>query len=202
LEGRSLDATNLFGVRQRSVSLAAQIPQQVIEDIQRNPFPQNADMSPRFYLPASLGSVILLSAIAPFSSASLRQASCDPSMWSHVYNPARLQKVKTCMTVSGVVDESTADEDGDQHFLLKLDAGQDQLLKKKNRKKKNGDLVVEIVCANHVKLKKAKAACRGYSNQIALPAVGAHLKVTGSYVIDTHNGWAEIHPVSRIDLIR
>jgi hypothetical protein len=160
------------------------------------------EMNLRFNLPATLAAVALLSAITPFSSASPNQSSCDQAMWTHVYNPARLQLANACMTVTGVVDESTADADGDQHFLLKLDPGQDRLLKKKNRTKKNGDLVVEIVCANHVKLKKAKAACRGYSNQIALPAVGAHLKVTGSYVIDTHNGWAEIHPVSRIDLIR
>ncbi len=124
--------------------------------------------------------------------------SCDAALWNHVYDPTRLQIVKQCMTVSGVVEETTADDDGDQHFLLKLDPGQEGLVNKRNNKKKNGDLVVEIVCANPVKIKKAKAACAGYSNHIALPAVGAHVKVTGSYVIDTHNGWAEIHPVSQL----
>jgi hypothetical protein len=29
--------------------------------------------------------------------------------------------------------------------------------------------------------------------------VGAHVRATGTYVIDSHNGWAEIHPVSRIE---
>jgi hypothetical protein len=33
-------------------------------------------------------------------------------------------------------------------------------LKRKNLKKKGGDLVVEIVCANRAKLKKARAAWR------------------------------------------
>jgi hypothetical protein len=129
-------------------------------------------------------------------------SSCDTSLWSRVYNPARLQKVKSCLTVNGVVTESSADDDGDQHFLLKLDPGQDQLLKKKNRTKKNGELVAEIVCANPTNLKKAKPACRGYSNQIGLPTIGAHVNVTGTYVIDSHNGWAEIHPVSQIESIR
>lgn len=149
-----------------------------------------------------LGAGILTLVFPPaVSSSSATTVDCNASMWTHVYNPARLRQVAKCITATGVVDESAVDDDGDQHFLLKLDAGQDGLLKKKNKTKKNGDLVVEIVCANRVILKKAKAACKGYSNQIASPAIGAHVRVTGSYVIDTHNGWAEIHPVSRIDLI-
>ncbi len=71
-------------------------------------------------------------------------------------------------------------------------------MNKTNRKKKNGDLVVEIVCANPVTLAKAKAACKGYTNRVSVPPVGAHVKATGTYVIDSHNGWAEIHPVSRL----
>jgi hypothetical protein len=148
---------------------------------------------------ARFAGVILLTTISsgarpPHPAA----ASCDASLWHHVYSPKRLQIVNQCITVTGTVDESTANEDGDQHFLLKLDPGQDQLLKKRNIKKKNGDLVVEIVCANRTTLRKPKAACAGYTNRIPLPAVGSHVKVTGSYVIDTHNGWAEIHPVSQL----
>jgi hypothetical protein len=127
---------------------------------------------------------------------------CDASLWKHVYNPSRLQVIDSCMTVSGIIAESDADADGDQHFLLTLDPGQDQLLKKKNAKKKGGNLVVEIVCANPVKLKKARAACPGYVNHVPIPAVGAHVKVTGSFVIDTHNNWSEIHPVSLMEPIK
>jgi hypothetical protein len=143
--------------------------------------------------------ILLLTAIVsgarPPGSAA---AGCDASLWNHVYSPKRLQIVNQCITVTGTVDESNVDEDGDQHFLLKLDRGQDQLLNKRNIKKKNGDLVVEIVCANRTTLRKPKAACAGYTNRIPLPAVGSHVKVTGSYVIDTHNGWAEIHPASQV----
>ena len=123
---------------------------------------------------------------------------CDQSLWNHVYNPSRLQKLAACVAVTGTVAESAADDDGDQHFLLKLDAGQEALVNQTNAKKKNGDLVVEIVCANAVSLPKAKSACEGYKNKIAPPAVGAHVRATGTYVIDSHNGWAEIHPVSKL----
>jgi hypothetical protein len=126
-------------------------------------------------------------------------AGCDASLWDHVYNPTRLQQLASCVSVTGVIDESDADADGDQHFLLKLDPGQDTLVNKRNGKKKGGDIVLEIVCANPPSMKKAKSACAGYTNPIAVPAVGAHVRATGTYVIDSHNGWAEIHPVSKLE---
>jgi hypothetical protein len=131
--------------------------------------------------------------------AQLATAGCDASLWNYVYNPTRLQQLAPCITVTGTIDESDADRDGDQHFLLKLDPGQDTLVNKRNGKKKGGELVLEIVCANPTIMKKVKSACTGYTNPIAIPAVGTHVAVTGTYVIDSHNGWAEIHPVSRIE---
>ena len=125
-------------------------------------------------------------------------SGCDASLWNHVYNPKRLKRLAPCLTVTGVITESSADADGDQHFLLKLDPGQDKLVNKRNRKKKGGDIVLEIVCANPTTMKKVKSACAGYTNAIPIPAVGAHVRATGTYVIDSHNGWAEIHPVSKL----
>ena len=134
------------------------------------------------------------------AEASQRVAGgCDASLWNHVYSPARLQQLAPCLTVSGVIDESDADPDGDQHFLLRLDPGQDSLVNKRNQKKKGGDMVVEIVCANPTTMKKARRACAGYTNPIAIPSLGAHIRVTGTYVFDSHNGWEEIHPVSKIE---
>jgi hypothetical protein len=132
------------------------------------------------------------------NSSGAPSGDCDQSLWNHVYNPTRLTVLKQCMTVTGTVQESNVDDDGDQHFLVKLDPGQDQLLTKKNLKKKNGDLVGEIVCANKAKLKKAKDACAGWSNPVPLPTVGSHVSVIGTFVLDTHNGWNEIHPVSSV----
>jgi hypothetical protein len=125
-------------------------------------------------------------------------SGCDASLWNHVYNPTRLKRLAPCLSVTGVITESSADADGDQHFLLRLDPGQDRLVNKRNRKKKGGDIVLEIVCANPTTMKKAKSACAGYANPIPIPAVGAHVRATGTYVIDSHNGWAEIHPVSKL----
>jgi hypothetical protein len=124
---------------------------------------------------------------------------CDASLWNHVYSPKRLQQLASCLSVTGIIDESSVDEDGDQHFLLKLDPGQDALVNKRNAKKKGGDLVLEIVCANPTTMKKPKAACAGYTNPVPIAAVGAHVRATGTFVLDTHNGWVEIHPVSKLE---
>ncbi len=127
---------------------------------------------------------------------------CDTSLWKYVYNRERLQVTDICKTVTGVIEESSADEDGDQHMLLKLDNGQEGLLTKKNTKKKQGDLVIEAVCANKVTLAKVGNTCNGYINKIQIPKLGEHVKVTGSLVIDTHNGWPEIHPITKIEILK
>lgn len=127
---------------------------------------------------------------------------CDPDLWKYVYNHERLQVLDKCKIVLGVIEETNADEDGDQHMLLKLDKGQKDLLTKRNKEKKQGDLVIEAVCINNITRKKAMGACNGYVNHVQLPKVGDHVKVTGSYVIDSHNGWSEIHPITKIELIK
>ena len=127
---------------------------------------------------------------------------CDPGLWKYVYDPERLRVLDKCKIVTGTIEETNADEDGDQHMLLKLDKGQENLLTERNIKKKEGDLVIEAVCINNITRKKAMGACNGYVNNVELPKVGDHVKVTGSYVIDSHNGWAEIHPISNIDVLK
>ena len=119
-----------------------------------------------------------------------------------MYNASRLGIVDKCKTVSGVIEESNTDDDGDQHMLLKLDAGQENLLTKRNMKKKDGDLVIEAVCINNINKKKVGDVCNGYVNNVQLPKIGDHVKVTGSYVIDSHNGWPEIHPISKIEILK
>ena len=132
--------------------------------------------------------------------ASTDTSGCDQNIWNYVYNPTRLEVIDKCKTVTGIIEESNADDDGDQHMLLKLDGGQEYLLKEKNMKKKNGWLVIEAVCMNNIVRAKVGDACKGYVNHVELPEVGKHVKVTGSYVIDTHNGWSEIHPITKIEV--
>jgi hypothetical protein len=140
--------------------------------------------------------------VAQLSSAEVSEPAatgCDASLWNHVYSPKRLQQLATCVSVTGTIDESNVDEDGDQHFLLKLDPGQDTLVNKRNDKKKSGDIVLEIVCANPTTMKKPRSACAGFTNPVPILPVGAHVRATGTYVLDSHNGWVEIHPVSKLE---
>lgn len=132
------------------------------------------------------------------TKAETQPPQCDATLWKHVYNPDRLQVVADCKEVTGTIEELDQNEDGDTHMLMQLDPGQEDLLDKRNLKKKEGNLVVEVVCANEVTDKKAREACKGYSTNVQIPKVGDHVRVTGSYVIDSHNGWAEIHPVTSI----
>lgn len=127
-------------------------------------------------------------------------AGCDKTLWDHVYNPSRLEVQADCVSVTGIIAERDSNEDGDEHMLLFLSPGQD-LINKRNEKKKEGALVIEAVCAHPPDDKKAKDACRNFSNTVYLPKVGEHVRVTGSYVIDSHNGWAEIHPISKIEKV-
>ncbi|MDB5252798.1 MAG: hypothetical protein JWP27_1967 [Flaviaesturariibacter sp.] len=124
---------------------------------------------------------------------------CDTTIWDHVYRPNRLKILESCITVRGTIIGKDYTTDGDASYFLKLDAGQDSLLYKANYRQLNGNLMIEIVCAGPVSRKDPKKGCKGYVNNVAEPTVGAHVSVTGTYVIDRHNQWSEIHPVTRID---
>ena len=121
----------------------------------------------------------------------------DPnSISSHVYNPYRLQPVKPCITVSGVVEYKSEEADGDYHLSLALDSQYTDLTNSANDQYQYGALVVEIICALPISQQDAVLACQGYTNSITIPSVNDHITVTGPYVLDTyHYNWAEIHPV-------
>ena len=139
--------------------------------------------------------------IAKFSQ-SQSSADCNKKLWDHVWDPSRLDVIASCKTVTGTIIEKNADPDGNEHMLLKLDKGQDSLLHKKNYSKKEGNLVIEAICVNKVTRKSAKGYCNGYSNSISLPKVGDHVQVTGSFVLDSHNGWTEIHTISNVSILK
>src|SRR5213592_135142 len=69
---------------------------------------------------------------------------CDSLKWRYVYDPERLQVLASCKVVDGIIRERNADEDGDEHMLLELNKKDEGLLTKKNFKKKDGFLVVEV----------------------------------------------------------
>ena len=136
------------------------------------------------------------------STTQASSPGCDSTKWNYVYDPSRLAILDKCKTVTGTITERNADPDGDEHMLLKLDTGQGNLLKKKNITKKDGCLVIEAVCINKITRKRAIGACNGYVNDVYLPKVGEHVRVTGSYVLDTHNNWTEIHPITKVEKMK
>lgn len=136
---------------------------------------------------------------------------CDSSLWKHVYHPQRLIVKQTCIAVTGTFVDATAgkrhdgvrhEADGDTHGWLRPDPQFANLLNAGNRSAEGGNLVFEIVCKFSVKQKDAKGACKGYQSRIAIPPVGSHVRITGTYVQDTfHAQWMEVHPVTSITVI-
>ena len=115
---------------------------------------------------------------------------------SHVYNPDRLELVKSCIIASGTVDALFQERDGDYHVRLRLDSAYDNLTNSANDQYQNGDLVAEIICALTITQSDAESACQNYMNHIPVPSLDQHMTVSGPYVLDTdHYDWAEIHPV-------
>lgn len=114
---------------------------------------------------------------------------------SHVYNPARLQTVKDCITVSGIVNNVIAEDDGDYHVWFHVDQQYMNLPNSANNDYRQGDLLAEIICATTVSQQDAVLACDNYSNQIPLPNKNQNITVTGPYVLDSVHGWMEVHPV-------
>src|SRR5437867_1013154 len=134
---------------------------------------------------------------SPPKTSSPSSGCSDPAtINSHVYNPERLQVVKSCITASGIVDNVIDEADGDVHIRLSLDPAYSNLTNSANDQYQYGDLVVEIICVNIPTQADATAPCQNYTNQIPIPIVGEHIIVTGPYVLDrAHHNWAEIHPV-------
>lgn len=137
---------------------------------------------------------------------------CDESLWARTYNPERLKINARCVTVIGVIADATNgkrkdgvrhEADGDCHGWLRLDAGQEKYLNAGNVNDEGGNLVFEIVHLYKATQKDAVASGVGYTNKVKLPRVGSHVKITGAWVTDTnHAQWNEIHPVTRIEVVK
>jgi hypothetical protein len=135
----------------------------------------------------------------PARVAPVAGRSCIPGLWSHVYHSYRLHVIKSCTTVTGTVKYISAEPDGDLHIDILLDPAYAGMINAANRGYEYGELVTEAICL-YGPITQADAAgpCHGLTWKPAIPAVGDRVAITGSYVIDTDHGWAEIHPVSNI----
>ena len=126
-------------------------------------------------------------------------SACDAGLWQRVYERDRLQVIEPCTAVEGRVKFAHFNEDGDVH--LGFDPDTKSVLNLVNVFHGRGELVVEVVCGHPPRKESAKAACAGYQPQIAIPRPGQRVRVTGVYVTDLDNGWREVHPVSRIEVL-
>src|SRR5438132_3739932 len=56
------------------------------------------------------------------SPAPAPTATCNPTLWNHVHDPSRLQIVRACQTVTGIVAVGThANDDGDIDMGVAVD---------------------------------------------------------------------------------
>lgn len=144
-------------------------------------------------------------------TANAAGTQCDDALWQHVYHPTRLIVKQPCLAVTGTIVDATNgrepdgvrhEADGDTHGWLKVDQQFQDLLNPGNMSNEGGNLVFEIVCKFQVTQADAQPACANFQDPIAIPRVGSHVRIVGSYVRDTnHAQWMEIHPVSSITVI-
>lgn len=149
---------------------------------------------------------ILLALALSLPSLASAQA-CDKTVWKHIYHKERLVVQHACVSVTGTIvdashgrrkDGARHEADGDGHFWLKLDPGQEQFLNAKNLSNEGGNLVFEPICRYRVTQADAIAACKGYQQPLFVPAVGTHVRMTGDHVLDKQHGHMELHPVYAI----
>lgn len=130
----------------------------------------------------------------------LTPESCDASLWSHVYLPKRLHVVEACTAIEGRVAAIQKESDGDLHIAIEPD--QASVLNLVNAIHGHRRLVVESICDHDsAPGSYSHAACAGFTPNVTIPNLGDRVRVTGSYVTDSENGWREIHPISRIELL-
>ena len=129
----------------------------------------------------------------------LPAAECNAELWKHVYEPERLRVIEACTAVEGRVITVHNAGDGDLH--IGLDPEYKSVLNLVNVIHARSQLVVEIVCDHYPSNHDAGPACSGFTSQITAPRTGDRVRVTGAYVNDSDNGWNEIHPVTRVEVL-
>ena len=160
-----------------------------------------------FLLLVVVGGIFYLVARSETPTENNQPASCDMSLWVHVYHgrfPSaedRLRVINPCMTVTGTVMTARREKDGDWHILLDLDPEFNSMLNKVNSEQQHGYLVLEPMCSNPVTQTDTleEGVCEDFSQTIFdFDLLGKRVGVTGAYVIDMQHGWTEIHPVTSI----
>jgi hypothetical protein len=130
----------------------------------------------------------------------LRADDCDSDLWKHVNKKERLRVLEACTAVEGRAVSLHLASDGDLHIALAPE--HKSVLNLVNVLHAHGTLVVEVICEHTPTDTDDKVACGSFHSQVAIPNVGDRIRVTGAYVTDRDNGWNEVHPVTRIEILR
>jgi hypothetical protein len=133
------------------------------------------------------------------ATVKLPAADCNADLWKHVYSPERLKVIEACTAVEGRVASVHRAVDGDLH--IGLDPDQKSILDLTNVIHAQRRLIVEAVCDHPSVRNQAGHACEGFASTIAVPNIGDRVRVVGAYVTDLDNGWNEVHPVTRIEIL-
>jgi hypothetical protein len=152
--------------------------------------------------------LLMLIAVTVFSAAcvslggNIAPGKCGNNWWKYVYSPKRFVIQESCVTVRGIVIKSRYVPDGDAIVILTLDPEYARFSNQKNDEHYGKDtLELEIVC-RHPVFKFFVFRCWTCHNTIPVPRVGDHVEADGIYVLDTHHGHMEVHPVTRLTILR
>ena len=127
-------------------------------------------------------------------------SGCNAELWEHVYRKARLRIVEGCIAVTGTVRHVKREADGDDHIQLAVDPEFSKLLNERNKTAQGDTLILEPICQGPTTQQDAEAACRDFHSPVEIPKAGSRIRVVGAYVLDSAQGWMEIHPVSSIEV--
>jgi len=131
----------------------------------------------------------------------VRSRACERNPSAGVHGPDRLKVLSPCAVFQGKVKEAPVkNPDGDVSFQVSPDPGYGGMLNVHNRSE--GGLHIEIVPRDqpgctpgkpiHVGDVPNLGTCSG--RDVAAPALGAHVRIIGPWVLDRNNNWYEIHP--------
>lgn len=112
-----------------------------------------------------------------------------------VWSPSRLRVINTCVTMTGhitIINNDTGTTiDGDFTFDVTPDSGYTYMLSIGSYAIQGGTIHVEVVPSDQ------STVLSGLNLK-----PGAHVRVTGAWVLDTNHGWySEIHPAWNIQII-
>jgi len=128
--------------------------------------------------------------------------ACEKNPLDGVHSPDRLKVLNPCAAFQGRVAQAPVkNPDGDVSFEVTPDPGYRRMLNAKNRSE--GGLHIEIVRRDqpgctpgrpvHAGDVPGLGTCSG--RDVTTPALGAHVRIIGPWVLDRNNRWFEMHPV-------